>query len=167
MSEIIWDDVQPGPAPTPGPAPSPGAAVSILGQWALVLAALAAGGWMLWPRGPAPTPTPGPAAGFVQLGRDLGAQLPREYGAAWREGATLLQAGQGIDRAIGQVKASWDDRRRKLFDLKVSPELGKIVPEPAPGKEPPDPTPDQRAALAKAWRDLADGLDPGGKPAGP
>ena len=82
-------------------------------------------------------------------------QLGKEYAEAWEEGAKLLDAGQSIEKALGQVHTSWDSRRTTLFEQVVTPKFNAVVSETKPEA---DITTEDRRSLAKAWREFASGL---------
>jgi hypothetical protein len=94
-------------------------------------------------------------AAFIQLGRAYLPDLGKAYGAAWEDGAKLLEAGQPVSTAVGQVTTSWTTKRQALMDAQISPALAKVVPESTKDA---DVTSSERAALAAAWRGLARGL---------
>ena len=138
----------PNPVPTPTPTPNPDP----------------------FPPRPDPTPTPdpkpdpspGPVPPWTQLGRDVRDGLGREYAACWRNLATEIEAGRDMQAATQVMAKEWHDRRTNLFRDKLTPELAKLYPEPGADGKATEPTAEQRSAMAKAYRELADGLD-GGK----
>ncbi len=104
---------------------------------------------------PAGPPAPAIDANFVHLGRAYLPGLGTAYAAAWEEGAKALDAGQPLSAAIAAVGKAWDANRTQLFDRMATPEFAKIVPE---SQKDADVTPQQRAAMAAAWRGFASGL---------
>ena len=100
---------------------------------------------------------PGPATDphFVKAGRAYLPELGKAYAAAWEEGARCLDAGQPLTAAITAVGKAWDANRVQLFDRLASPEFIRIIPESSKDA---DVTPQQRAAMAAAWRGFASGL---------
>lgn len=94
---------------------------------------------------------------FVTLGRAYLPQLAQAYARAWNGGANALDSGQPISAALDSVGKNWTSSRTALFDKVVAPELSKIVPESVSDS---DITPQERAALAAAWRGFAVGLAP-------
>lgn len=164
---ITWDDsngaggdVAPVPRPQPAPTPRPAtntSAVTVAGGL-LQLALLAFGAFGVWTlyRDHTPAPTPNPATvDYKALGRDYAAALGPAYVAAWGDGAAALEAGKAIPEALDVVAKRWDADRTALFAGRVSPAFSRVVPESA---DPKTLTPEQRAALAKAWREFAAGL---------
>lgn len=115
-------------------------------------------------KAPAPTPPtpPGPSPydpridpAFVPLGRAYQGVFSPAYAAAWDKGAAALEAGQTLTQANAIVGKDWNDARIAAFKAQLSPSLDRIVPETTPDSAV---TPEQKAALAKAWRGLAAGL---------
>ena len=92
---------------------------------------------------------------LCEVGRAYLPGLGKAYAAAWEEGAKSLEAGQPLSAAIAAVGKAWDANRTQLFDQLATPEFAKIVPE---SQKDADVTPQQRAAMAAAWRGLALGL---------
>jgi hypothetical protein len=126
---------------------------------ALVCMALAVGvtAWWLAPGhddGPAPSPGVYDPR-FVSVGKTYLPALGPAYGAAWEDGAKVLDAGQPITMALDTVHASWEANRKALFNRRLEPELSKVVPQSKAEKEV---TTEERAALAKAYRGLARGF---------
>jgi hypothetical protein len=105
--------------------------------------------------GPAGPPAPPHDPHFVRLGRAYLPGLGKAYAAAWEEGAKGLEAGQPLSAAIAAVGKAWDANRNQLFDRMATPEFAKIIPE---SRKDADITPQQRAAMAAAWRGFAWGL---------
>ncbi len=105
--------------------------------------------------GPAGPPAPPQDPRFARLGRAYLPGLGKAYAAAWEEGAKGLEAGQALSAALAAVGKSWDASRTQLFDRVLTPEFAKIIPE---SRQDADITPQQRAAMAAAWRGLASGL---------
>ncbi len=104
---------------------------------------------------PAGPPAPPSDPQFVRLGRAYLPGLGKAYAAAWEEGAKGLDTGQPLSAAIAAVGKTWDANRTQLFDQKATPEFAKIIPE---SQKDADVTPQQRAAMAAAWRGFASGL---------
>jgi hypothetical protein len=104
---------------------------------------------------PAGPPAPPQDPHFVKFGRAYLPGLGKAYAAAWEEGAKGLEAGQPLSGAIAAVGKAWDANRAQLFDRMATPEFAKIVPE---SQKDADLTPQQRAAMAAAWRGFASGL---------
>lgn len=92
---------------------------------------------------------------FVPIGRAYLPELGKAYAAAWQEGAKDLDAGEPISAAVAAVGKAWDASRSQLFDRMATPEFAKIIPESQKDAEV---TPQQRAAMAAAWRGFAAGL---------
>jgi hypothetical protein len=107
------------------------------------------------PDGPVPTPQPPHDRRFVALGRAYLPQLGKAYAAAWEEGAKALDAAQGISSALDVVAKAWTSQRSQLFDKHMAQEFAKVIPE---GVKDTELTPQERAALAAAWRGFALGL---------
>ena len=89
------------------------------------------------------------------VGRAYLPGLGKAYAAAWEEGAKGLDTGQPLSAAIAAVGKTWDANRTQLFDQMATPEFAKIIPE---SQKDADVTPQQRAAMAAAWRGFASGL---------
>jgi hypothetical protein len=104
---------------------------------------------------PAGPPAPLQDTHFVKVGRAYLPGLGKAYAAAWEEGAKGLDAGQAFSAAVAAVGKAWDANRAQLFDQVATPEFAKIIPE---SQKDADVTPQQRAAMAAAWRGLASGL---------
>lgn len=105
--------------------------------------------------GPTGPPPPPHDPHFVPLGRAYLPGLGKAYSAAWEEGAKGLEAGQPLSTALAAVGKAWDASRTQLFDRMATPEFAKIIPE---SRKDADITPQQRAAMAAAWRGFALGL---------
>jgi hypothetical protein len=114
--------------------------------------AIGAAAWLAGPAGPPALPTD---PNFVRIGRAYLPGLGKAYAAAWEEGAKALDSGQPFSAAIAAVGKTWDANRTQLFDQMATPELAKILPE---SQKDADVTPQQRAAMAAAWRGFAAGL---------
>ena len=100
-------------------------------------------------------PSPRQDPHFVRVGRAYLPGLGKAYAAAWQEGAKGLEAGQPLSAAIAAVGRAWDSNRAQLFDRVATPEFARIIPE---SRKDADITPQQRAAMAAAWRGFASGL---------
>jgi hypothetical protein len=120
-------------------------------------AALAIGAsvWIADARKPAPSPAPLHDPRFAALGKAYLPHLGRAYAKAWEEGAKKLEAGAGISVALEAVSTSWSSNRTQVYDQMITPELSKIVTESIKDA---DVTPQERAAMAAAWRGLSVGL---------
>ena len=94
-------------------------------------------------------------AEFVALGRAYLPQLGKAYAAAWEEGAKQLEAGGGIAASLDAVSQTWLSNRTQLYDRVLTPEFAKILPESVEDAEV---TPQERSAMAAAWRGLSLGL---------
>jgi len=94
-------------------------------------------------------------AHFAALGRAYLPQLAEAYSRAWDQGAIALDSGQPVSAALDLVAKNWTSGRTVLFDKHVAPEFAKIVPESIKDS---DVTPQERTALAAAWRGFAVGL---------
>jgi hypothetical protein len=94
-------------------------------------------------------------AQFTPLGQAYLPGLGQAYASAWNEGASALESGQPISAALDLVGKTWTSSRTALFDKLVAPEFAKIIPESIKDS---DVTPQERAALAAAWRGFAAGL---------
>jgi hypothetical protein len=114
--------------------------------------AIGAAAWLGRPAGP---PAPPTDPNFVRIGRAYLPGLGKAYAAAWEEGAKALDSGQPFSTAFAAVGKTWDTNRTQLFDQMATPELAKILPE---SQKDADVTPQQRAAMAAAWRGFAAGL---------
>ena len=88
-------------------------------------------------------------------GPSLSASACPAYARAWDEGAIALDSGQPVSAALDLVAKNWTSGRTALFDKLVAPEFAKIVPESIKDS---DVTPQERTALAAAWRGFAVGL---------
>jgi hypothetical protein len=104
---------------------------------------------------PAGPPAPAKDPHFVKVGRAYLPDLGKAYAAAWEEGAKGLEAGQPLSAAVAAVGKAWDANRAQLFDRTATAEFAKIIPE---SQKDADVTPQQRAAMAAAWRGFAAGL---------
>jgi hypothetical protein len=104
------------------------------------------------PAGPAGPPSD---PRFVPIGKAYLPALGKLYAAAWEEGAKSLDAGESLSNAIAAVGNAWNQNRRQLYDKMATPEFTKIVPE---SQNDAALTPQQRAAMAAAWRGFAKGL---------
>ena len=97
-----------------------------------------------------------PISGQIEsAGRAYPHQLGVAYAAAWEDGARMLDAGQPIEKALGQVKTTWDKGRTEAFTSTVSPLFSRVLPEGTPEK---DITAEDRQRLARAWLEFARGL---------
>jgi hypothetical protein len=94
---------------------------------------------------------------FRVLGRAYVAKLGGAYAQGWDEGATQLEAGVAVSKALAAVGSTWTTARTALYDATITPQLAKILPE---STDDDDVTPAERAALAAAFRGLARGLSP-------
>jgi hypothetical protein len=72
-----------------------------------------------------------------------------------RKGDKQLEAGKSIAAALDSVSKSWSSARAQLFDQVLTPEFAKIVAESVADA---DVTPEERSAMATAWRGLSVGL---------
>jgi hypothetical protein len=117
--------------------------------------ALGLSAWMRSSDGPSPTPPPPHDPHFVHIGRSYIDALGKTYAAAWDEGAKGLDAGQNLSTALDAVAKAWSANRIQLFDQIVTSEFGKLIPETTKDA---DVTPQERAAMAAAWRGFAMGL---------
>jgi hypothetical protein len=117
--------------------------------------AIAGSAWLA--QSPAVTPDPSPARDprFVALGKAYLPQLGKAYAAAWEEGAKQLDAGAGISASIDTIAKTWSANRAQLYDHVLTPEFSKIVAESVKDA---DVTPQERAAMAAAWRGMSVGL---------
>ena len=97
-----------------------------------------------------------PISGQIEsAGRAYPHQLGVAYAAAWEDGAKMLDAGQPVEKALGQAKTTWDKGRTEAFTSTVSPLFARILPEGTPEK---DITAEDRQRLARAWLEFARGL---------
>ena len=111
--------------------------------------------WLLSPARLPPSPQPPHDPHFVHIGQAYIAALGKTYASAWDEGAMGLDTGQNVSTALEAVAKAWSTNRTQLFDQMVTPEFGKLIPETAKDA---DVTPQERAAMAAAWRGFALGL---------
>jgi hypothetical protein len=148
------DPKAPTPSPAPAPAPSPTPAANK--QWLVWLAVLGLGGYFAWDKLGGKLPLPVVHSAAYTAGKAYPSQLGKVYAGAWRDGAKQLDAGKGPGEAIDVVAKTWDAGRTAAFNQSVTPEFAKVVPE---GKADKDLTADDRAKLAKVWREFADGLE--------
>lgn len=111
-------------------------------------------GWKIPDNPPSPLP-PAPSSSFVELGARYGPEMCAAYAKAWDSAAPTIESTGDVGAALDLVGKSWESGRTSLFTSEVSPEFVKIVPE---GTAPSDVTDQQRADLAKAWREFAEGL---------
>jgi hypothetical protein len=118
-------------------------------------AAIGVSTWLGEHAGPSPSPQPPHDPQFVRIGRAYLPELGKAYATAWEEGAKSLDAGQPLSGAIAAVAKAWNTNRSELIDRLATPEFAKVVPESTKDA---DVTPQQRAAMASAWRGLALGL---------
>lgn len=152
---------------TPAAPVAPPASKSLVGEIFVVsvvtnlltTAALVAAFWFLvlpgWnPLSPKPVPKPFDPS-FVSVGQAFPAELASEYAAAWEAGADAIDSGMTVTGGQQVVGKQWDAGRSKVFDAVATPHLLKIVPE---GATDANITASQRAAVAKAWRGIAQGL---------
>jgi hypothetical protein len=100
-------------------------------------------------------PQPPCDARFTPLGQSYLPELAQAYAGAWNEGASALESGQPISAALDLVGKTWTSNRTALFDKLIAPAFAKVVPESIRDS---DVTPQERAALAAAWRGFAAGL---------
>lgn len=117
--------------------------------------AIAVSTWAQVPGKPTPNPGPPHDPRFIALGKAYLPQLGKAYAAAWEEGAKQLEAGKGIAAALDVVSSTWSSKRSQLYDHVFTPEFSRIVAESVKDA---DVTPQERAALAAAWRGLSLGL---------
>jgi hypothetical protein len=94
-------------------------------------------------------------AQFAALGRAYLPQLADAYAQAWNQGAIALDSGQPLSAALDLVAKNWTSGRTALYDKLVAPEFAKIVAESIKDS---DVTPQERTAMASAWRGFASGL---------
>ena len=111
--------------------------------------------WLRSPYGPRPTPRPSYDPHFVHLGRTYLPELGKAYAAAWDEGAKGLEADQNLSQGLDAVAKTWGTNRTQVFDQLATPEFRKVIAET---KKDADVTPQERAAMAAAWRGFAIGL---------
>jgi hypothetical protein len=90
---------------------------------------------------------------FLILGRSYVSSLGEVYAGAWLEGASALDSGKPVADALGVVASSWQAGRVALFDKTATPAFARIVAENKA-----DVSPQDKAALAAAWRSFAAGL---------
>jgi hypothetical protein len=117
--------------------------------------AIGASTWLAPSSGPASGPQPPYDPRFVPVGRAYLTELGKAYAEAWDEGAKDLEAGQGLAPALAAVAKAWEQNRVQLFDRMVTPEFDRLIPET---KKETEVTPQERAAMAAAWRGFALGL---------
>lgn len=111
--------------------------------------------WLSSPDGPPPSPVPPHDPHFVKLGRSYLPELGKVYASAWEDGAKGLDSGQNLSAAPSAVAKAWGTNRTQLFDQVATPEFRKLVAE---SRKDADVTPQERAAMAAAWRGFAIGL---------
>ncbi len=111
--------------------------------------------WLRSPVGPPPGPVPPHDPLFVKLGRAYLLELGKAYATAWEDGAKGLETGQNLSGALSAVAKAWGTNRTQLFDQMATPEFRKLIAET---KKDADVTPQERAAMAAAWRGFALGL---------
>lgn len=111
--------------------------------------------WLRSQDGPRPSPGPPHDPHFIHIGRTYLPELGKAYASAWDEGAKGLEAGQNLSSGVSAVAKAWDTNRTQLFDRIATPEFLKLIPE---AKKDADVTPQERAAMAAAWRGFAIGL---------
>jgi hypothetical protein len=111
--------------------------------------------WLESPVGPPPSPVPPHDPHFVHLGRAYLPELGKAYATSWEDGAKGLETGQNISSALSAVAKAWGTNRTQLFDQMATPEFRKVIAET---KKDADVTPQERAAMAAAWRGFALGL---------
>ena len=111
--------------------------------------------WLRSPIGPPPSPQPPHDPHFVPIGQAYITALGKTYASAWDDGAKELETGQQLSGALAAVAKAWSTNRTQLFDQMVTPEFGKVIPETTKDA---DVTPQERAAMAAAWRGFALGL---------
>jgi hypothetical protein len=119
---------------------------------AIVVVAAVAAAVAFW-RAHQPVPTP--IDPMTALGRSYVASLGDVYAGAWNDGAKALDAGKPVADALAVVAGSWQSGRVALFDASAAPAFAKIVAENTADA---DVSPQDRAALAAAWRGFAAGL---------
>jgi hypothetical protein len=106
-----------------------------------------------------PAPAPPPRTGLVAVGRAYVPTLATTYADSWEDGAKLLDAGQPVGTALDTVATSWGPRLTAAYNASVTPAFEKVLPQ---SKDEKDVTPEEKRALAAAWREFARGLR-GGK----
>jgi hypothetical protein len=111
--------------------------------------------WLWSPEAPPASPVPPHDPHFFRLGRAYLPELGKAYATAWEDGAKGLETGQNLSDALNAVTKAWGTNRTQLFDRMATPEFLKLVPE---SKKDADVTPQERAAMAAAWRGFALGL---------
>jgi hypothetical protein len=111
--------------------------------------------WLHSPAEPPPSPQPPHDPHFVHIGQAYITALGKTYASAWDAGAKGLDAGQDLSTSLNAVAKAWSTNRTQLFDQMVTPEFGKLIPETMKDA---DITPQERAAMAAAWRGFALGL---------
>lgn len=125
----------PVPVPTPTPTPLPTPAPDVPTPT------------------PQPQPPPDPTAPGVALGRAYAPQLLEVYARAWDRGAAQLAAGVPMQSLAEDFRKSLEGDRAALLAQALGPALNAAIPA---GTD--QPTPDQRAAGSKLWRDVAAGI---------
>lgn len=93
----------------------------------------------------------------VTIGRAYSAVCTSSYSAAWSSAAAEVEAGKPIAETIARIRPASDAARVRAFEATVSPIFEAIVPAGTPDK---DVLPERRAALARAFREFAQGLGP-------
>lgn len=97
----------------------------------------------------------GPVSGAT-LGRGYALVVTSTLGEAWNIAAQAVVDGKSVAEARKDLQDYWLAARTKTFTATVIPEFSKVLPE---GTEPK--STEDRAAVAKLWRDFAKGLKGG------
>jgi hypothetical protein len=126
-------------------------AVTALAGLAMIIAAVVYFGG----RWPAPSPV---AVDFKALGQEYAKALGPSYAPAWKGYAADLRAGKPMADATKAANDLWAKNRDAIFKAKLQPALSGVIPD---GTADDKITPTQRAAMAAAAEDLAEGLEKG------
>lgn len=121
---------------------------------AIALAAFAAGRNLARP---APDRAPPAVAAAEAAGRSYAPAVLASYASAWSGAADRLAAGATVPDALASVRPAWEAARVPIFERDVGPVFAAIVPPATPETAI---KPEDRKALAEAFRAFARGLSP-------
>lgn len=106
------------------------------------------------PTPPAPNPAPEKSV-FFRIGQSYQGVLATSCAAGWKSGQIAIIAGKNPDDALNVVSKSWGNALKPKYDSIIKPEIAKIAGDPKNYGDA------EKAAVAKAFGDLSEGLASG------
>ncbi len=100
---------------------------------------------------PTPPPSPVPTDPFGRLAYSYGQAVTATYAETLDESASMLAAGVSRAAITSDFEKRWKARRDQAFKA-IAAEYAKLAPDDR------EPTADEKAKLAQAWRDFARGM---------